>query len=128
MSRYDIQLVRNSSARLVLTLTDKSTRLPLDVSDSNLAVRLRVRRAGAPAAAGDVDCSKLPGRVMPDGSINTEPPYDTPGAGGRVQAQVPGAFFDAAGEWHAEVRLQHLDTAELIIPHDLVRITVREDL
>ena len=128
MSRNALLLVRNSSASLVLSLTDKSTRLPLDVSSANLTVRLRVRQEGAGSAAGDVVCTKLTGRLLLDGSIDTAVPYDVAGAGGRVQADVPGSYFSAAGNWQAEVRVEDGTTGDLVIPHDLVRITVREGL
>lgn len=123
-----IECVRNSSAKVVIVVADKTTHDPIDLSAGTTTVELKLKRVGATSLAGTVVCTKLTGLQSADGSVDTTAPYDTPGRGGRVQADVPASVFSSAGDHVGELKVTDGLTGAVVIPHQLVEITVREEL
>lgn len=127
MSRQTVLAgVTNSALKVILSLTDRADSVPLDLSDAQTSAVLRVKRIGAEGAATEVACTKLVGRLHL-GAVDTTAPYDTAGRGGRLQAVVPAAAFDQAGDYLAEVRVTPA-TGQPFTSDDTVRISVRQEL
>lgn len=118
--------VTNSALKVSLALTDRADAVPLDLSDAQTSAVLRIKRIGAEGAATEVACTKLTGRLHL-GAVDTSPPYDTAGRGGRLQAVVPAATFDQAGDYLAEVRVTPA-VGQPYTSDDTVRISVRQEL
>jgi len=120
-----LRLVKGDTPNINLSLVDKQTGLPPDLSNGGTVARLKTRLAtGGPITT--VTCSKLTGREVP-GGIDLTPPYDTAGAGGRVLAACDASVFPDAGEYEGEVEVTFA-TAQIATPYQKLRITVREDL
>lgn len=115
-----LKLVTGDTPQIPISITDPATGLPIDLSSSTVA--LKVRQVGSTLKA-TVACTLLTGRVRDDDTIDTS--YTTPGSGGRCQAACDATVFDAAGEYEAEVEVT---TGSVITtPYRLHKITVRED-
>lgn len=111
---------------LNFALRDRVTGAPLDMSAGTTTIKLRVQRIATPApAVKEVDCGKLVGRELADGSIDSAPPYDVAGAGGRAQAACAASVFDVAGDYDGEVRVTFSATSQQQTPYALLRIHVR---
>lgn len=84
---------------------------PLDVSSS--VVKLKVKDAAN--VVTDIICTKLPGLETSTGVINTAPPYDVDGFGGRVVAECDPSVFDAAGNYLCEIQVTTSDNRLLAV-------------
>lgn len=129
MKNLPLELVRNSSARITLSLTDRSAGgTPVDVSGAQVSVMLRIKPLTDAGEPVEVQCTKLPGRLQLDGTVDTSAPYDTAGRGGYCLAEPPAAAFPVAGDYVAEVRIDDAASGQPQTPHQLIRISVREEL
>lgn len=110
---------------LVAALTYKSDGRPLDVSASDVTVRLRFWKNGAPdTILQNIIGTKMTGAVAPDGTIDTT--YTVPGSGGRVQFIWPlGALDVDAGLYEADITVE-ITPGQTWSVYDRIRITIRE--
>jgi hypothetical protein len=128
MKYVRLELVMNDTPNIELGLVNKKTGLPPDLSDSLTVARLKTRPLfGASPSTTTTVCSKLTGREVP-GGIDTTPPYDVVGKGGRVLAACAASVFPAAGEYDGELEVTFGATTQIATPFAKLRITVRADL
>lgn len=112
---------------IVLALTSVIDRTPIDVSAGGCAVVMKFRRVGATALTDTITCTKLTGRLMEDGSIQTAAPYDVAGAGGRVQVQWGSlTLASAQGDYEGEIEITFADGTVQTV-YDRLKFTVRAD-
>lgn len=94
-----IRLIKGDTGPAVrLSITDPDAAdAPIDFSPAGTTVQLEIRLPGSGGEEGTlistINCSKLTGRVLEDGTIDVTVPYNVSGAGGRVQVDA----------WPAEV-------------------------
>lgn len=121
-----IKLVQGDSRpQLRFSVTDPNTGLPIDFSNVSTTVRFKFRAAGDTATKETLVCTKLVGRVLESGAIDTTPPYDTAGAGGRVALNWGPTSLDTAGDFEGELEVT-FDDGTVQTVFDLVKFTVRE--
>ena len=101
-----IQLVQGDTGpSLVFSLTDDTTGLPIDVSAAGTTVRFKFRAVGASDLKGTITATKLTGRQLADGTIDTSGAYATAGGGGRVQINWASTSLDTAGDFEGEIEI-----------------------
>jgi hypothetical protein len=121
-----IRLVQGDTRpQLRFAVTDPATGTPIDFSDGGVTVRFKFRAAGASATKETLMCSKMPGFIESDGTINTNPPYNVPGAGGRVVLNWGPDSLDTTGDFEGELEVTFSDGAVQTV-YDFVKFTVRE--
>ena len=121
-----LSLVSNDTPSIILTVNDLSTGLPVDISDGGTTATLKIRLLGEVDNKDEIVCTKLPGRLLANGTVDASAPYDTDGSGGRCVAICDATVFDAAGDYEAELELSFGGTT-IVTPYQLLRITVRAD-
>lgn len=98
-----LRLVQNDTPTINLVLFDKLTGAVVDVQSAN--VFFNFRKVGTNQVLVALLGVLLPGKVMPDGSINLTAPYNIPGRGGRVQITfADGDLNVPGGNYEAEVK------------------------
>lgn len=119
-----IKLVQGDTRpQLVLSLTDDTTGDPIDVSSAT--VRMRFRALGSTTVLATMTATKLPGRVLSDGSIDLTSPYNTSGVGGRcVLNWTSDALSQAAGDYEGEIEITFGDTTVQTV-YDLLKFKLR---
>ena len=101
-----IQLVQGDTGpALTFSITDDTTGLPVDLSAGGTVVRFKFRQVGNTTLKDTITASKLTGRLLADGTIDTTGSYATAGAGGRVQVAWNGTSLDTAGDFEAELEV-----------------------
>ena len=101
-----IQLVQGDTApALTFSITDDTTGLPVDLSAAGTVVRFKFRQLGATALKETLTATKLTGRLLADGTIDTSGSYAAAGGGGRVQVAWTGTSLDTAGDFEAELEV-----------------------
>lgn len=123
-----IKLVRNDTRpQIIVDITESSSGLPIDVSSAT--VRLKFRMEAETTLIATLVATKLAGRALDDGTVDTNPPYDTPGVGGRVVfswADAPGALEGEAGNYEGEIEMEFIDGTIQTV-YDLMKFKLRED-
>ena len=121
-----IRLVRGDTKPIIIvSLTDDTTGDPIGVNSAT--VRMYFRATGDQNILATIVGNLLPGRVNTDGSIDTASPYDTPGAGGRVQfVWQPGNLDQEAGSYEGEIEITNADGSVQTV-YDLLKFKLRED-
>jgi hypothetical protein len=122
-----LHLVRQSGAKLAGVLKSDLGQ-PIDMSASDASLLFCVRQLGAEVLKAQVTCSKLAGLEGVNGYVNTAPPYDVPGRGGRFQVSVPPEAFEEVGEYEGELVYFESASADPAVVFDLVRMFVRDNL
>lgn len=123
-----IQLVQGDTGpSLVFSLTDDSTGLPVDVSAGGTVVRFKFRALGATELKGTITATKLTGRQLADGTIDTTGAYATAGAGGRVQVAWASTSLDTAGDFEGEIEVTFASGIIQTVPAK-VQLAVRPQL
>lgn len=119
-----IKLVQGDTRpQLILSLTDDSTGLPIDVSTAT--VRLKFRAAGETTILATLSASPIAGVVQPDGSVNSLAPYDVAGKGGRCAVGwTADALNQPAGDYEGEVEITYAD-ASIQTVYDLLKFKLR---
>ena len=104
-----IKLVQGDTRpQIVLSLTDKDSGDPIDVSASGTDVYMKFRAVGSTTILQTFTATKLPGQVAEDGSIDTS--VTTPGAGGRVVfGWTTGSLDVSPGYYEGEVSISFAD-------------------
>lgn len=118
-----LRLVKGNTPNIELTEADRVTGLPVDFSAASTEVRLKTRLASGVDVTETV-CTKLVGRKVP-GGIDTEPPYDLAGRGGRVVAECDATVFPEAGTYEGELEATFAGS-QVATPYQKLRIDVRE--
>jgi hypothetical protein len=121
-----IKLVQGDTRpQLRFSVTDPNTALPIDFSNGATVVRFKFRAAGETTTKESIVCSKMVGRVLEDGTIDTTPPYNVAGAGGRVAMNWSPTSLDTTGDFEGELEVT-FDDGTVQTVFDLVKFTVRE--
>lgn len=128
IARRRLYLVANDTPTLVFDLADRASGAAVDLSDPTTVVRLKVRLASAASNKATIVASKVVGRQLPNGQVDSAPPYDVAGAGGRCAVACDAAVFDAAGEYLGEVEVTFGATSQVATPYQMLDIVVRADL
>ncbi len=107
MSR--IKLVQGDTRpQVILSMTDKDTGQPIDVSAAGAFVLMKFRADGSTTILNELMATKLVGQLAEDGTIDTT--NSTPGAGGRVMfSWPPGALDGEPGYYEGEVSITFAD-------------------
>lgn len=122
-----LHLVRQSGARLSGVLTD-DLGAAVNLSSADASLVFCVRLVGAATLTAQLTCTKLPGLEGLNGYVDTTPPYDAAGRGGRFEVLVPPSAFAAAGEYEGELVYFASASADPAPIYDLTRIYVRDNL
>lgn len=121
-----IKLVAGDSRpQLIFSITDQDTGVPMNFSESETVVRVKLREAGATDIKATMTCGKLIGVVNTDGTVDYSAPYNTPGSGGRVYMDWEPGALNTAGEYEAEIEIQFPDGTIQTV-YDLLKFRVRE--
>lgn len=117
------RLVQGDTAPSInLVITDRSSGEPIDLTGATVIVKFR--EVGAAIVKATLSCDLLTGYVEEDGTIITTPPYDVPGAGGRLRMNWSLTALDDAGEFEAEVEATFSNN-QIQTAYDLLKFTVR---
>jgi hypothetical protein len=120
-----IKLVQNDTKpQINLSLTDETTGDPIDLTGAT--VRMHFRAAGSATIKETLILGLLTGRVLEDGSIDTTPPYDTPGRGGRCYVTWGETTLDTVGEFEGEVFVTFADSGIQTV-YDVLKFKVRDE-
>lgn len=123
-----IQLVQGDTGpALTFSITDDTTGLPVDLSAGGTVVRFKFRQVGASTLKGTITASKLTGRLLTDGTIDTTGSYATAGAGGRVQVAWASTSLDTAGDFEGEIEITFASGIIQTVPAK-VQLAVRPQL
>lgn len=117
-------VVGDTGRPLRLSITDPATKQPVDVS--NATVVALMREVGGSTLL-TIPCSKLAGIVRSNRTINTNPPYNVPGAGGRVQVDWTEESVANHGKFKLEIRIT-FDTGKVLTLHRLLDVRFRSRL
>lgn len=111
MATDKIRLVQGDTApQLQLSLTDQRTRRPLDLSAPGTTSRLLFREVGGATVKATMPCFAIAGYVDPEtGDVDSRPPYDVAGRGGRLAMDWSADALDTAGEFEGEVEVTFPD-------------------
>lgn len=123
-----VHLVANDTPTLVFDLFLRDSGLPIDLSNALTSAKFKVRLATSSTMKAEVTCTKLVGRKLPTGEIDTEAPYNVAGAGGRCSAPCDATVFDAAGRYFAELEVTFGATSQVSTPYQMLDIMVRADI
>lgn len=113
-----IGVVAGKSPSLVIDLFDRYG--PIDVSNGSTNVLFIVENGPT------LTCEKLTGYDDGSGIIDVSGPYATPGAGGRVQANVSPTTFPTAGQYRAEITIDQGPVDNTV--YDVVIVNARQSL
>jgi len=121
-----IRLVQgDTKPALVVSLTDENSSDPIGINGAT--VRMYFRALGDTTILATLTGTLLAGKVLEDGTINSSSPFDTPGAGGRVQFNW-GAndLTQPAGDYEGEIEITYADGNKQTV-YDLLKFKLRED-
>lgn len=123
-----IPLVQGDTGpQLTLSVIDKRTGLPLDLSSPQTRVRVLFREVGSDTVKAVMFGRPVPGRLDTDADeVDYSPPYDVPGRGGRVVVDWSPDALDTAGEFEAEVESTLAD-GTIQTAYNILKFTVREE-
>jgi hypothetical protein len=121
-----IKLVQGDTRpQLVLSLTDETTGNAIDISAATTVMKFRA--TGSTTLIATMTATALPGIVLPDGSVNTDPPYNVAGKGGRcVINWAPTALDNPAGDYEGEIEILFNDGTIQTV-YDVLKFKLRED-
>lgn len=121
-----IRLVQgDTKPALIVSLTDENSGAPIGMNGAT--VRMYFRALGDTTILVTLTGTLLAGVVQEDGTIDSTAPYDTPGAGGRVQFNWGSTDLNqAAGDYEGEIEITFSDGAKQTV-YDLLKFKLRED-
>lgn len=121
-----IKLVQGDTRpALIVTLRERQTSQPLDLSQVGTEILMRFRRVGDDEPRATLDGVRLPGIELEDRSISLVPPYDQPGKGGRVTFPwTTDALAGEPGYYEGEVEVQFPDGTTQTL-YDLLKFSMR---
>ena len=110
---------------LIVSLTDENSSAPIGMNGAT--VRMYFRALGSTTILATLTGTLLAGIVQADGTVNSASPYDTPGAGGRVQFNWGSTdLIQAAGDYEGEIEISYSDGSKQTV-FDLLKFKLRED-
>lgn len=115
-------MVVNLTTEVTNTSTGIVTSEPLDVQGS--VVVLKLKRVGETEIYDTITGTLLDGYELPDGTINTNAPYNVPGAGGRVIFGWSDISLSESGEVDGEISVTFADTT-IQTAYNTVRLSIR---
>ena len=122
-----IKLVKDDTGpTLVFSLTDEFTGDPIDLSNIGTTMLFKFRAVGSTTVKASISMTKLVGFLNDDGTINSNPPYDVAGAGGRCQMAWSASALDTVGEFEAEIEIT-FSTGVIQTVYDLLKFSIRAD-
>jgi hypothetical protein len=121
-----IKLVQGDTRpALIVSLTDENSSAPIGMNGAT--VRMYFRALGSTTILATLTGTLLAGIVQADGTVNSASPYDTPGAGGRVQFNWGSTdLIQAAGDYEGEIEISYSDGSKQTV-FDLLKFKLRED-
>jgi len=121
-----IKLVQgDTKPALVLSLTDETTGSPIGLTNST--VRMYFRAVGSSTVLATLTGYLLVGRVSADGTIDSTAPYNTLGAGGRVQFLWGSTDLNQdAGDYEGEIEITFADGTIQTV-YDVLKFKLRKD-
>lgn len=121
-----IRLVQgDTKPAIVVSLTDEVSLAPIGLNTTT--VRMYFRALGESTILATLTGTLLAGRVTDDGTVDSASPYDTPGAGGRVQFNWGSTdLAQPAGDYEGEIEITYSDGTKQTV-YDLLKFKLRED-
>jgi len=118
-----IKLVQGDTRpRIIFTITDENTGDPVNVAGATVVLKFRAIGEDVKEV---IPCYLAPGKLMPDGTINTNSPFDVAGVGGRVFMDWTADSLDEAGEFQGEIEVTFPDNT-VQTSFELLRFRIRE--
>ena len=118
-----IKLVQGDTApQVMVVVKDESTGEVVDISNSTVLVKFR--QFGNDTLKATIQCHLLPGLIDAQGNVSIEPPYNTPGAGGRFVIIWPEGALDTAGIFEGEIEITYPD-GRIQTVYGLLKFVVR---
>lgn len=126
------KLVQNDTRpKMVASLKDDLTGGPVSLADAGTSIRVLFRQVGESTIKATIVATKLTGLEIenPDGTItiDNDPPYDTPGAGGRLYWNWPAGALDTTGEFESEIEITFQDGSVQTV-YEKQRYSIREEI
>ena len=121
-----IKLVQgDTKPAIIVSLTDETSGVPLGLNGST--PQLLFRAVGSSQVLVTLTGTLLVGRLLEDGSVDSTAPYDTLGAGGRVQFNWgAGDLNQDAGDYEGEIQITFGDGTVQTV-YDLMKFKLRQD-
>ena len=118
-----IKLVQgDTKPNILVSITDETTGLAIDVSFAT--TKMRLRAAGSTVVKEVIPGTPITGIVLADGTVSTVAPYNVAGAGGRVSFTWTATALDTAGDFEGEVEVTFSDTTVQTV-YELLKFKVR---
>lgn len=129
MATDKIKLVQGDTGpQLIVSITDSLTGKAVDVSDVGTQIRILFREVGAAAAKNVMPAYAIAGYLNPEtGELETQPPYDVAGRGGRAVMDWAADALDTPGEFEAEVEVT-TPSGRIQTAFNMLKFTVREQI
>lgn len=108
---------------LVCTVRDRNTGEPVSLQSGS--AKLKMRQTGGDTLTAELTGVLLPGLDAADGSISVAPPYDQPGAGGRVMFNWTSTALAEAGDFEGEIEVTFPDATVQTV-YDKMKFKIRE--
>lgn len=122
-----IKLVQGDQLlQIIGSITEDDNGAPVNLAGA--VCRLKFRQEGETTILFVSVGANIPGLEDEDGNVNTDPPYDVPGSGGRVAFVFPqDALNDVEpGNYEGEVEVSFVGGAVQTV-EDIAKFKVRED-
>lgn len=107
---------------VVNQVTGQTSVEPLDISNATISLKIRIK--GQTVIHDTVIGVPLDGLENADGTINTDPPYNVLGAGGRVVFFWNNNSFSFAGDAEGEIEVAY-NGGSVLTGYNLLRFKVR---
>ena len=104
--------------------TEITTSTPINIANANIV--LKIRKVNSNTIFSTVPGIPIAGIMdYTDGSINTDPPYDVPGIGGRVEFDWLIDSLTEYGMCQGEIQITHADNGIQTV-YDTIPIRIRQ--
>lgn len=122
-----LKLVQNDTAPSLFFTVRNAQGAP--VSLQGATALLHFRAVGETTVKESLVCEPVPGLEIDDGAggfdVDTSPPYDQPGAGGRLQMDWGPNTLDTVGDFEGELEVTFANGRQQTV-YNLFTFTVRE--
>ncbi len=109
-------------------LNDDFTGNPIDLSNVGTTLAFKFRAIGSTALTATIAMGKISGTTNPDGTINTNPPYNTAnGFGGGCAVNWTAGALALPGEYEGEIEITFSDGTIQSV-YNLQKFSVRADV
>lgn len=119
-----IKLVQGDTMPIVdIVIKDENHDTPIDLTGAQ--VLLKFRPVGSTTLKETITGSLLTGVLGADGvTVDTTPPYNTPGRGGRVRFTWTPTALDTVGSFEGEVEITYPDLTVQTV-YDIMKFRIR---